>query len=168
MEVEEQNAGRVCFKIIGSDNVKRSIQINSDLKKGAHSKSKRERIVEVELTNKKDGSKARIVADYDALFSDMKCVKSANITFEAFQNDKVLSWNRNIEEDNMDSMYQSIYRHFNNIDSGALTIDKYTPIAKMISRIQRFWTVCRVAKIPSYNFVTKPIKLSLESLKLSG
>jgi len=65
----------------------------------------------------------------------------------------------------MDSMYNSIYSHFNGNDSDALTLEKYTPIAKMISKIQTVWNFCRTQKIQPNLFVQKHVKVQIEKLK---
>jgi len=165
MDTLDQTEGRVHLKIFGDDFSVRHIYINSDLKKGKETKNKRERIVTIELKNTKTDSSATIIADYDAVFSNSKCIKSANISYKEHQNGNVTEWTRAIEEDNMDSMYNSIYSHFNGNDSDALTLEKYTPIAKMISKIQTVWNFCRTQKIQPNLFVQKHVKVQIEKLK---
>ena len=62
-------------------------------------------------------------------------------------------------------MYRSIYSHFKGVESDALTLEKYAPVAKMISKIQGIWNFCRTQNFELNAFVKKHTQVVTERLK---
>lgn len=166
MNCSNQNSGKVNLLLMPINGHSEKIYINSDLKKGDKTTLPRERIVKIDLVDKEHNIKAKIIADYDAKFVNSKCEKPASIYFECTDNKKNFSWKQEIIEDNMDTMYKSIYSFFNNKTSDALTLEKYAPVAKMISRVQRVWDACNKFKSKWFKYVTtKPAVPNISYIK---
>ncbi len=126
-----------------SKDVKKGIHINSDLQKGANTDKKRERLVKIYLND--DDKEADIIADYDAFFENGECKKPASISVDILKNNVLTKWKKDIHEDNMDKMYQSMFEAFEGRENDALTLDEYEPVARKIGQIQKMWSSTKKA-----------------------
>lgn len=133
-----QSKSRVNVKLDGAEGIKEGISLNSDLVMGEKLNKKRERLVKIFLS--KDDANAIITADYDAFFDENGlCKKFPFIQYEFFKGSQKIQWIYHIAEDNMNVMYNSMFRFFQGSKNDALTVEKYSPIAKCLSKVQSIW-----------------------------
>lgn len=132
-----------------SKDVKKGIHINSDLQKGIHTDKRRERIVKIYLND--DDKEADIIADYDAFFENGVCKKPASISVDILKGNVLTKWKKEIHEDNMDKMYQSMFEAFEGKENDALTLEKYEPIAKVIGQVQKIWSYMKKDKVYKFS-----------------
>lgn len=133
-----QSNSRVNLSITNADGIKEGININSDLQSGTKLKNKRERKVEIYFDNNGDNSK--ITADYDAVF-DMSgvCEKYPEITYEYTEGKQPQKFSYKIEEDNINKMYDEMFKTFSDRSNTSLTLDGYKPIAEYLSDVEQQW-----------------------------
>lgn len=136
MDEDEQTKSAVGATLISPD-VKGGIKIHSDLQKGDKTTLDRERVLKIYLDD--EDEEADIICDYDAKFVDLKCTKKPSVSVDISKDGKRTSWKREIDEDNMDKMYESMYDYFRLGKGDALTIEAYEPVVRKISQIQSEW-----------------------------
>ena len=140
MHDDEQSYCAVNVELIDKNSVKERIKINSDLIKGDKTDTIRERVLKIYLDD--DDEEADLICDYDARFENGKCVKNANVSVDITKNGKTVAWKKDIVEDNMDKMYESMFGYIQGEENDALTLEKYEPVARKISQIQNMWEAC--------------------------
>ncbi len=120
--------------------VKNGIQINSDLNKGDRTDEKRERYLRVYLND--DDPEADIVADYNAEFdSEGNCTRLPSVSLDINKGGEHLEAKIEIDEDNLESMYEKIFRYFKTgDDTDVLTLEKFQPVQEQIAVIQNIWS----------------------------
>ena len=138
MDKKLQSESRVNLKMQNVDGVREGITVNSDLKSGNKLKSNRERKVEILLDE--DINKGKITADYDAVFdADGTCKKYPEIVYEYNDGPTPQKISYVIKEDNINKMYEEMFKTMNDESNRSLTIDDYKPLAEYLSDVEAKW-----------------------------
>lgn len=137
MSSKRQSESAVNVSLFSND-VKGGIRINSDLQKGDKTNKNRERLVKIYLND--DDPEADIIADYDAVFENGECKKKASVEVDIQKGENTTKWKKEIDEDNMDKMYESMFDAFRGVENDALTLEEYEPVARKIGEIQKLWS----------------------------
>lgn len=134
-----QSRSRVNLSMTNVEGVRNGIIVNSDLKSGDKLLGQN-RVRKVVINLDQYGQKGKIIADYDAVFdAEGRCKKYPEIIYEFQDGETVQQVSYVIKEDNINKMYEEIFKAMSGKENNALTIDGYKPLAQYMSSVEKKW-----------------------------